>query len=387
MGIKYDIDRSDNHRSLKQTSTEYSKKLYELLVSSVKKYPFFDNNSTDKRQLPALSTRKNKIFLKFLQLLPSLCIVVFLISFFWDFDDIIISNTVFDLSFDGILRIVSVSGLIGFGTNWLAITMLFKPEKRRPIFGQGLIPSQKDVIAYRLAQAISTDLINPLIIQKKISDSQLIPHYRDKSILFIKKIVDDNDFRTELKKISTDYLKEIIANPDVRSNLASTILNSLEESIKSNKLEQIALQTYLFIRGKEAQSIVEQAISKIPDKLDSLFIKIDEAIDSIPSRLENKSKEIEDVVTEVVYQLINQLDVHQLIEENIKSFEEQRLEKMIKGATNEQLRYIQYLGALLGAIGGLVIWSPLIAISLLSVCFLFIWGLDQLLYSIYQKSA
>jgi len=265
--------------------------------------------------------------------------------------------------------------------------MLFKPGKKRPIFGQGLIPSQKEVIAFRLAQAISTDLINPGIIQKKITDSQIIPNYRDKSIRLIKSIVDDNDFRTELKLILTEYLNEIVANPDIRSSLARTILHSLEESIKTNKLEQIALQTYLFIRGKEAQSIVEQAISKLPDKLDHLFLKIDETIDTIPSRLENKSEEIEGLVTEVVYQLIHQVDIHHLIEENIQSFEEQRLEKMIKGATNEQLRYIQYLGALLGAIGGLVIWSPIVSLILLGGLLLFIWSLDQILYTFTQKSA
>lgn len=387
MAKKNETNRVVESNSVNQTTSDYGIKLYQLLVKSVRKYPFLESRPSQQHHQPRTKSRKKKIFNSLLQLLPTTYILLFLISFYWDFNNITYKIGSVFLSFEGIIRIVSISGLIGFGTNWLAITMLFKPGKKRPIFGQGLIPSQKEVIAFRLAQAISTDLINPGIIQKKITDSQIIPKYRDKSIRLIKSIVDDNDFRTEFKLILTEYLNEIVANPDIRSSLARTILHSLEESIKTNKLEQIALQTYLFIRGKEAQSIVEQAISKLPDKLDHLFLKIDETIDTIPSRLEKHSEEIEGLVTEVVYQLIHQVDIHHLIEENIQSFEEQRLEKMIKGATNEQLRYIQYLGALLGAIGGLVIWSPIVSLILLGGLLLFIWSLDQILYTFTQKSA
>ena len=387
MAKKNETYRVVESNSVNQTTSDYGIKLYQLLVKSVRKYPFLESRPSQQHHRTRAKSRKKKMFNTLLQLLPTLYVLLFLFSFFWDFNNITYKIGSIILSFEGIIRIVSISGLIGFGTNWLAITMLFKPVKKRPIFGQGLIPSQKEVIAFRLAQAISTDLINPGIIQKKITDSQIIPKYRDKSIRLIKSIVDDNDFRTELKFILTEYLNEIVANPDIRSSLARTILHSLEESIKTNKLEQIALQTYLFIRGKEAQSIVEQAISKLPDKLDHLFLKIDETIDTIPSRLEKHSEEIEGLVTEVVYQLIHQVDIHHLIEENIQSFEEQRLEKMIKGATNEQLRYIQYLGALLGAIGGLVIWSPIVSLILLGGLLLFIWSLDQILYTFTQKSA
>ena len=36
------------------------------------------------------------------------------------------------LPLEGLLRIISVSGLIGFVTNWVAITMLFNPRQDRP---------------------------------------------------------------------------------------------------------------------------------------------------------------------------------------------------------------------------------------------------------------
>jgi uncharacterized membrane protein YheB (UPF0754 family) len=374
-------------KPISESSREYGKKLFKLFTEIGKKYPFFDTSTAKEYERPKLNGNQKKIFLIFLQTLPSFLFFAFLLSFYWDFDGVQYTYFQLNIAFEGFLRIVSVSGLIGFGTNWLAITMLFKPEKKRPLLGHGLIPSQKEIIAYRLAQAISTDLINPEIIQKKIFESQLIPFYTNKSIKYAKSIVDDEDFRLELKQLTTDYIREVVSNPELRSNLAKTIINSLEESIKSNKLEQIALQTYLFIRGKEAQQIVEQAINKIPDNIDKLLEKVDDFVDSIPNRLEDTSTEVEKIVTKLLNQLINQLDVHQVIEENIRTFEEQRLEKMIKSATNNQLRYIQYLGALLGSVGGLVIWSPLLAIAILGSLGILFISLDTLLFRKLQKSA
>src|SRR5699024_3541870 len=123
--------------------------------------------SPKQRESPPLKRQEySSGALKILALFPNLLTISFIISFFWDFDGISITLYSYTLHFDGLLKIVSVSGLIGFLTNWVAITMLFKPAQKRPILGHGLIPAQKDRIAYRLGQAVSEDLINPEIIKK-----------------------------------------------------------------------------------------------------------------------------------------------------------------------------------------------------------------------------
>src|SRR5699024_12733835 len=120
--------------------------------------------------------------------------------------------------------------LIGFITNWVAITMLFKPAKKRPLLGHGLIPAQKDRIAFRLAQAVSTDLINPEIIKQKIHDSDIISHYRKKSTRYIKTIIDNPAFRADLKQWVVGYVDEMIANPEIRTAIAQKILLQIEKS-------------------------------------------------------------------------------------------------------------------------------------------------------------
>ncbi|HHG85381.1 MAG TPA: DUF445 family protein, partial [Bacteroidetes bacterium] len=99
--------------------------------------------------LVAPNKRKAKpgfvLFVRILRLLPLICLGGFITSFWVDFQQ---TDTLdlfgYTLQLEALLRVVSVSGLIGFSTNWIAIKMLFKPVLRRPIWGQGLIPAQKD---------------------------------------------------------------------------------------------------------------------------------------------------------------------------------------------------------------------------------------------------
>lgn len=363
----------------------YAREMWNLLKKHTRKTPFLDEKPRVDRQRPLSKSVTRAWVLTVLQLHPYVLLAVFLSSFIWDFNGIESTIWGHSIQYDGILRIISVSGLIGYGTNWLAITMLFRPEKSRPLLGHGLIPSQKKVIAFRLAQAVSTDLINPELIKQKIADSNLIPLFRDKAIAWLRGITDDSNFREELKSITVEYMHDLVADPSVRSSLAANIILTLEQSMASKKLEKIALQTYLMVRGNEAQEIVEEAIARLPENIERMLDKVDQTLDELPATLEERSEQIESIMTQTLYRLINQLDVHNLIEENINRFEEKRLEKMIRGATNEQLRYIQYLGAVLGTIGGLVIWSPLLALAVLVASAAIVLIIDHLLMQLNKE--
>jgi len=77
--------------------------------------------------------------------------------------------------------------------------------------------------------------------------------------------------------------------------------------------------------------------------------------------------------------LINQLDVHALVEDNLRQYDEKRIELLIKNASNDQLRYIQYLGAVLGTLGGFIIWKPVASIIVIASIILIVFGIDVLL--------
>jgi uncharacterized membrane protein YheB (UPF0754 family) len=258
--------------------------------------------------------------------------------------------------------------------------MLFKPAEKRPILGHGLIPAQKDRIAYRLSQTVSEDLINPEIIKQKISESNVIGRYREQSTKYIKSIIDDPDFRDEIKQWVVIYLNEMIADPEIRAALAERILVQIEEALHNKSFEKVALKAYSYIKGQEMQQIIEEALVQIPKTVESGLDKIDDLLDQLPKKINENSDAIENVVTTLLYKLINQLNVQQLVEENLRSYDEQHISNIIRTATNEQLRYIQYLGAVLGFIGGFVIWEPLLSVIVLISLSGILLMLDQLLF-------
>jgi uncharacterized membrane-anchored protein YjiN (DUF445 family) len=78
--------------------------------------------------------------------------------------------------------------------------------------------------------------------------------------------------------------------------------------------------------------------------------------------------------------------VHTLVEDNLRQYDEQRISEIILKATNEQLRYIQYLGGILGVIGGLVIWEPFVSITALAVLLIFVFVLDNILLKLLRTN-
>ncbi|MEQ9310589.1 MAG: DUF445 family protein [Balneolaceae bacterium] len=361
-----------------KNSKKYASKLWDLITIQIEKQSE-ELEVTTNRLPPPKKESKIKWLINLLFVFPIFLVIGFIVSFLWDFNGLTTSLFGFNISFEGLLRVLSISGMIGFLTNWLAIKMLFRPTHKRPILGQGLIPAQKDRIAYRLARAVSEDLINPEIIKKKIHESQAISKYREKATDYIRTIIDDPNFRKDLKSLVVEYVDEMIADPEVRTTLAETVIKQIEGAIEQNSFERVALKAYSFLKGQEMQDLVEDALIKVPTGIEKGLDRMDEFLDDLPNRIEKHSSTIEDLVTSLLYKLINQLDVHALVEDNLRQYDEKRLEILIKNASNDQLQYIQYLGAVLGTLGGFVIWQPVGSLIVITLIILFTIGLDSLL--------
>ncbi len=354
---------------------------FKKLGQILSKYLEFDSDTKPKdlQVQPAPTITKLPI-LQFLKPIPWILCALFAFSFVWDFQGIGTEIFGISLQFEGLIRIISVSGMIGYLTNWIAITMLFKPVKKRPLLGQGLVPAHKDRIAYRLAVAVSEDLINPELIKQKIRESKAISRYRLQAIEHIEQITEREDFREDLKTWLLDYVDSMVQNPEFRKKISNHILNEIEDALEHRAFEKAALKTYSFLSGQTLPEFIENLLERLPVTAERNIGYIEEYLDEFPEKIHRNSDEIDEVITLLLYKLINQLNVKNLVEENLKKYDEQRLEEMIRNATNEQLKTIQYLGAVLGTIGGFVIWEPIISLVALSVIFGTIYLIDWRLY-------
>jgi len=363
---------------IKENSKKYAGQLWGLISDQIERQA--DAHETEiTRFPPPREVSQRKWLIKLLFIFPLFLLIGFITSFWWDFDGLSTSVFGYVIELEGLLKILTIGGLIGFMTNWVAIKMLFRPTHRRPILGQGLIPAQKDRISYRLAVAVSEDLINPEIIKKKIHESQAISKYREKATEYVKNIIDDPTFRTELKVLLVSYVDEMITEPEVRASIAKGLIEQINTAIDENSFERVALKAYSFFKGQEMQDLVEDALTKLPGGVEQGLDKMDEFLDTLPKRIEKNSDTIEDLVTNLLYRLINQLDVHALVEDNLRQYDEKRIELLIKNASNDQLRYIQYLGAVLGTLGGFIIWKPIASLIVIASIILVVFGIDVLL--------
>ena len=314
----------------------------------------------------------------YLRVIPWLLAAVFALSFAWDFDGRSVELFGQAVSLEGMLKLLSVSGLIGFGTNWLAITMLFQPREKRAIIPQGLIPAQRERVIYRLSEAISRELVNADIIKQRIQESGVIGRYRDLAVGVIRGVVEDPGFRAELKDLARDYAQDVLGSEAVRREVARLAVEKVEEQAGQG-LGGVALRLYRTFAEDDFQRRVDRALDELPSAVAPLLDRIDTALDAVPEKVEARADEIEEAATRAVLSFVESFDVRAMIQEKARGFDESQLENLLKSTSNEQLNYIKYLGAILGVFGGFVIWQPVGALALFVGIGLALWAADEAL--------
>lgn len=304
---------------------------------------------------------------RFLKIIPWMLAVTFILSFFFDFQGSNLQFFGLTLRFDGIMRILSVSGMIGFLTNWVAILMLFRPQHRRPLLGQGLIPAQKDVIAEKLSNAVNKNLINPDQIKAKLSQTGILSTVITEIESGITDLSDDEEFRDELFRVLSDSAKEYLSDDDVKNQIRTILINHIDGSFKERSLEKYIYGLYKSIRKDQLNLIINNAIESVPGTIYEHRESFNTTLKSLPDSISSNRDRIEAFLIGGIYDVLHRIDLKSLIKENLNKYDEGKLENLIQESTIDQLNYIKYLGAVLGVLGGLIIWNPLISFIVLGV--------------------
>ncbi|MCH8567508.1 MAG: DUF445 domain-containing protein [Balneolales bacterium] len=310
---------------------------------------------------------------------PYLLSVLFVLSFFWDFDGIVFHLPFFSLSAEGLVRTLSVAGLIGFLTNWLAIQMLFYPRKKRPVLGQGLIPAQKDKIALRLSAAVERELINPELIKREFIESGILDHYINRSIRGLYDTMQQQDFRADVDALARKYIRQTLENESVIQKLVQESEAIIRKRTESNSVEKSALKLYLLLKGKTLDELLRGIISSLPESVDEAAIPFHGIVSKLPAQLRSERAGFHELILSLLEKVVDEIKIGKIIQENLHRYDEVKLEKIIRSTTDSQLRYIKYLGAVIGTIGGLVIWSPIPALILLSAITGIVFLTDRIL--------
>jgi len=284
-----------------------------------------------------------------------------------------------------LLRTVSVSGFIGWATNWVAIRMLFRPLEPRPILGQGLIPRRRHNFFENISRAVVENLISEEILHQEIERSGLVRKAAREQIDSLRTVLGSAEFRRDFHDLILTYVHRVVNSPEFRGRLRAFVefrLNvGLEgwtgRDMKGKMVEALKPLWKDQVRDEVLRNL-EEVVREIPGSLPHFFDKLDDTIDSAPDYLQGQEAAITLVLTRAVTGFVRSLNVRDIILGRLNLLPNEYLERTVRKVTERQLEFITVAGGVLGAVGGLVIWSPYFVL-VLPVLGAAVWGLDELL--------
>ncbi len=149
--------------------------------------------------------------------------------------------------------VVSMGGIVGYFTNYLAIRMLFQPKQGKVLGWEGLVPRNKAKIAHSLGNSIQTQLLAPDIIIGYIDEKDLIGKATAKIGEWIDEHLQDRARRGELTAKIINWLQQ--NGPDILERSFELTEESLQRWAKSPEQVQ---KTWDFMREKLVRYLSSQ---------------------------------------------------------------------------------------------------------------------------------
>lgn len=278
--------------------------------------------------------------------------------------------------------------IIGFGTNFIAVKMLFRPYKPIKIgkftmpFTPGVIPKRRKDIAKALGETISKELFtnddikNIFLsdeIKEKISNGIISGMKKDDST--VKEMFLRNIEFQKYEKIKNNIealLAQKIADGLVDIDIASLIVEEGSKVIKDkisgsffgsfiseDKIKEMAgpigleIEKYLKENAKdfiipyidrEFSDIEEQKVESLMQKTDITDDKLKNVIDKIYTK----------IVEDKMQGIFEALNISEVIQEKINAMDVKEIERLFMVVMKKELNAIVNLGAFLGLILGLI---------------------------------
>ncbi len=179
---------------------------------------------------------------------------------------------------------IALAGLVGIGTNSLAIRMLFRPL-RPTVFGrQGLIPRNKSAIAASIAAETEKRLLNVDIIMRHIEREQIVEQTIESLVTGAERYLARNDNRravadtilklyneyadrlfTWLARSAETWLVELARRPGTLERAWAAVKPRLQEFFESDELKNRAaawILEHLIKRSPELADLLAQALDR-----------------------------------------------------------------------------------------------------------------------------
>lgn len=219
--------------------------------------------------------------------------------------------------------VITVAGLVGYFTNFLAIKMLFQPKQGQVLGWQGLVPKNKDQIARSLAESVQEQLLSPEIILAYIRERQLIESGTEAMAGWIDNHLQDPEVRTRITATVVALMRE--RGPEALTHSLDFIEAALQDLARDPEnidqwWTQIRGSLNTFLQSRENREwladklrhCLQQEIPRISDWLNRAiedYLKQRRRMGSVGLGIKNIFSFDQDAISQILERFINDAEV------------------------------------------------------------------------------
>ena len=277
---------------------------------------------------------------------------------------------------------IALCAAIGYFTNYIAIKMLFRPRKELRIgswrvpFTPGVIPKNQPRIAAAVGRAVSGTLLTQEDMTARLTQAGLKEKLADsiqdalteQSAPLSELIPGDGAVTEEVSQVIGGKILDSLKKVDMNALVAEVAQNSFGDLFNSPMIAMFLgggmLDNLIMKLGSGVSSYLETkgpeiVFPMVKEELDAMMDKpIRDNLDDLGIPEESLRGLLETVVGHVLennlQSVLGTLDVQAVVEDKINAMDARELEDLVLSVMKNELQAIVNLGALIGAVIGIV---------------------------------
>ena len=275
---------------------------------------------------------------------------------------------------------VSIAGLVGFATNWLAIKMLFHPRVR--LLGvQGVVPARRKELARSVGETLEEHLISGDRMHRLLLQSGAVDTAIDNVARNLPRILADpaaqRIAQAEIHKGVQAAMADFVAKArdsikETASSATTALLTGAGAGVFFARLGPLAgvlagMLTAGSVKSGLLNPLIDAVVDKLADEIPrhaalqevaSGFVRqLPEKVGEMIADVEVRAR-LRELIGDLAGELVKAVDVASLIENELLGRDERELEELIDRVAASELCFIQVAGGGIGMVAGLALVWP-----------------------------
>ncbi|NLM37149.1 MAG: DUF445 family protein [Firmicutes bacterium] len=254
--------------------------------------------------------------------------------------------------------LVAVCGpaAVGYWTNWLAIKMLFHPQRKNAVWW-GLIHARREDLVFNLAAGIQSAMIAPEIIRDYLYEQGVLKKLTATFAGALDGLIRDPQFQQELQEVMAGLLARIGTDPRTKAHLDQY----LDQLIQEWSNESVGGKVLVWTKELWAKALhkpIMGLLAQLPAQAAYLTERLVAYLETLPVKLVAGEKTVEPLVADLIAEGVRGIDLENVIRTQLKKLDPAALERLLTANVSAELVFIQTSGGIFGFLVGLAILYP-----------------------------